>query len=73
MAKYLHIVPLKFAQIELSVEMLLDITTLSVEEVMGRLKVVERHLVAKGQPRVESVVHPTPLRHAHGLPPGAAQ
>ena len=47
MAKYLHIVPLKFAQIELSVKMLLDITTLSVKEVMGRLKVAERHHVAK--------------------------
>ena len=40
-AKYLHVVPPQFAQIALSIETLLDMSTLSIEEVTGRLKAVE--------------------------------
>jgi len=40
-AKYLRVVPPRFAQIALSIETLLDMSTLSIEEVTGRLKVVE--------------------------------
>ena len=41
MAKYLHVVPPRFAQIALSIETLLDMSTLSIEDVFGRLKAVE--------------------------------
>jgi len=40
-AKYLRVVPPRFAQIALSIETLLDMSTLSIEEVTGRLKAVE--------------------------------
>ena len=41
MAKYLCVVPSRFAQIALSTETLLDMSTLSIEDVTGRLKAVE--------------------------------
>ena len=41
MAKYLRVVPPRFAQIALSIETLLDMSTLSIEEVTGRLKAIE--------------------------------
>jgi len=40
-AKYLRVVPPRFAQIVLSIETLLDMSTLSIEDVTGRLKAVE--------------------------------
>ncbi|KAF8783882.1 hypothetical protein HU200_000329 [Digitaria exilis] len=40
-AKYLCVVPPRFAQIALSIETLLDLSTLSIEDVTGRLKAVE--------------------------------
>lgn len=39
--KLLRVVPSKFAQIALSIETILDVSTLSIEEVTGRLRVVE--------------------------------
>jgi hypothetical protein len=39
--KYLCVVPKKYTQLTLSIETLLDLSTLSIEEVMGRLKVVD--------------------------------
>ena len=40
-AKYLRIVPPRFAQIALSIETMLDMSTLSIEDITGRLKAVE--------------------------------
>ena len=40
-AKYLRVVPPRFAQIALSIETLLGMSTLSIEEVTRRLKAVE--------------------------------
>lgn len=39
--KYLHVVPFRFSQIAFSIETLLDISTLYVEEVTRRLKAAE--------------------------------
>jgi hypothetical protein len=39
--KYLRVVPSKYAQVALSIETLLDLSTLSIEEVTGRLKAVD--------------------------------
>jgi hypothetical protein len=39
--KYLHVVPKKYTQIALSMEILPDLSTLSIEEVTGRLKAVD--------------------------------
>jgi hypothetical protein len=39
--KYLRVVPKKYTQIALSMETLLDLSTLSIEEVIGRLKAVD--------------------------------
>jgi hypothetical protein len=41
--KYLCIVPKKYTQIALSMETLLDLSTMSIEEVTGRLKAVDDH------------------------------
>jgi hypothetical protein len=41
--KYLRVVPKKYTQITLSMETLLDLLTLSIEEVTGRLKAVDDH------------------------------
>lgn len=43
-AKYLRVVPPKFAQIALFISMLLDISTLSIEEVTRRLREMEDRL-----------------------------
>jgi hypothetical protein len=39
--KYLHVIPKKYTQITLSIETLLDLSALSIEEVTGRLKAVD--------------------------------
>jgi hypothetical protein len=39
--KYLRITRLRYKQLVLSIETLLDVSTLSIEEVTGRLKAVE--------------------------------
>jgi hypothetical protein len=39
--KLLHIVPDKYTQVALAVEMLLDLSDLTIEEVMGRLKAID--------------------------------
>ncbi|KAJ1259489.1 hypothetical protein BS78_10G159800 [Paspalum vaginatum] len=41
MAKYLRVVPSKYVQVAVSIETLLDIGTLSIEDVTGQLKAVE--------------------------------
>jgi hypothetical protein len=43
MEKYLRMVPKKYTQITLSMETLLDLSTLSIEEVIGRLTAVDDH------------------------------
>ncbi|WVZ89855.1 hypothetical protein U9M48_036208 [Paspalum notatum var. saurae] len=40
-AKYLRVVPSKYAHVAISIENLLDLETLSVEEITGRLKAVK--------------------------------
>ena len=40
-AKYLRVVRLRYKQLVISIETLLDIYTLSIEEVMGRLKAAD--------------------------------
>jgi hypothetical protein len=44
--KYLHVVPKKYTHIALSMETLLDLLTLSMEEVIGQLKAVDDHVEA---------------------------
>ena len=39
--KFLRVIPKKFSQVKIMIEMLLDFSELSIEEVMGRLKVVD--------------------------------
>jgi hypothetical protein len=39
--KFLHVVPKKYSQVAIAIEMLLDFSELSIEDVMGRLKVVD--------------------------------
>jgi hypothetical protein len=39
--KYLRVIPKKYTRIALSMETLLDLSTLSIEEVTGRLKAVD--------------------------------
>jgi hypothetical protein len=41
--KYLHVVPKKYTQLALSMETLMDLSTLPIEEVTGRVKVVDDH------------------------------
>jgi hypothetical protein len=41
--KYLRVVPKKYTQITLSMETLLNLSTLSIEEVIGRLKAMDNH------------------------------
>lgn len=48
-AKYLRVVPAKFAQIALSIGTLLDLSELSIEDVTGRLKAVEEWVEAPTQ------------------------
>ena len=39
--KFLHVVPKKYSQVTIAIEMLLDFSELSIEEVMGRLKAID--------------------------------
>jgi hypothetical protein len=41
--KFLHVVPMKYSQVAIAIEILLDFSELSIEEMMGRLKAVDNH------------------------------
>ena len=43
-SKYLHSVPAKYIQITLSIEMMLNLSILTIEDVTGHLRVVDEHL-----------------------------
>jgi len=40
-SKYLHVVPPKYTQIALSIETMLDMSTLMIEDLTGRLRMVD--------------------------------
>jgi hypothetical protein len=44
-AKFLHVAPLRFAQIAMSIKTLLDLSELTIEYIAGRLKAVEDYVV----------------------------
>ena len=43
--KFLHVVPQPYAQVAIAIETILDVRTLFLDEVMGRLRVVQDRII----------------------------
>ena len=54
--KFLHVVPAKFLQIVSTIEQFIDLTTMTVDYLIGRLKVHENRLANHGNAREEHML-----------------